>query len=444
MKPSFSLKQSTFSTLVVASALLLLVFTHLQLTREADNTAKRQISETQLSLLLAKTILESTLKSVETPFVATESRNKDRLVLALTDLTKKVPALKDAVLLSKTGHLIFPPGSPNSNASTDQNRIQEILLTPDWNGEWFRTLPSASQRDSLDIYTPLFSSNGIEYILKTTVSLDTLKTAFLRTYGVIILIFGVIVCFAIFLAYQMSRKVLAPIKLLLKSTEEISKGNLNHEVVIKTGDEIEELSDAFNQMARKLSNMKNVAEDANALTHLPGNNVISDVINGRLKTGAKIAVMHTDLDRFKIYNDSYGIQRGDEVIGTTAEILKEAVALKGTPSDLVAHEGGDDFVVVSTPTHIDAIAKEIIRIFDSRIGFHYRAEDRDRRHILIKDRRSKDADAPKVEIPLMSISLAAVTNEQNSFSSYPEIATALVAMKKKAKGIQGSSFAISR
>ena len=190
-KLSLSLKQSTFLTIIVASAFLLLVFTHLQLTREADNTAKHQIKETQLSILLAKMILESKIKlSKETAAPDNHEQTKKELMISLLELTKKVPALKEALLLSKTGVLIYPPNLTNPNASVDQGRIQEILLTPDWNGEWFRTLPTPGFKDSLDIYTPLLSPGGIEYVLKTTVSLDNLKTAFVRTYGIVLLIWG--------------------------------------------------------------------------------------------------------------------------------------------------------------------------------------------------------------------------------------------------------------
>lgn len=41
------------------------------------------------------------------------------------------------------------------------------------------------------------------------------------------------------------------------------------------------------------------------------------------------AVLYTDLDNFKAYNDKYGFMNGDEVIKYTAEVLKEAIQEHG-------------------------------------------------------------------------------------------------------------------
>ncbi|MFQ5901404.1 MAG: ATP-binding protein [Thermodesulfobacteriota bacterium] len=49
-----------------------------------------------------------------------------------------------------------------------------------------------------------------------------------------------------------SKKVVMPIKMLYEGTELIGKGDLNHRLEIKSGDEIEELADKFNDMAVKL------------------------------------------------------------------------------------------------------------------------------------------------------------------------------------------------
>lgn len=440
MKNALSLKQSTFITIIIASACLISVFTYLTLTSEAHRSAEHQIRETHLRLLLAKEILEAKLR------VTPEGRDP---VPDLADTLQKLEQDERAfeyrpILLSKEGAVLYPSEMANRAKPSDQNQVREIAMTYDLSGKWFHTLPTPGIKDSLDLYTLIFSNHAANfYFLKTTVTLDTLKTAFQKTYESVLMIFLTVILVAFFIAYNVSQKIISPIKKLSSYASEVAHGNLDQKVVIETGDEIEELSRTFNIMTEQVSEMRKRAEDANPLTHLPGNNVITTEINRRLAVGQKIAVIHSDLDRFKTYNDSYGLKRGDEVIRMASEVLQESVSEKGSATDLVAHEGGDDFIVVTTPDCLEAIAKTIMAKFEARVGNHYRKEDRERQYVLIKDRRSKNGDQPQnVEIPLMSVSLAAVTNTQKAYDSYTQIAADLVAIKKQAKSILGNSFVV--
>jgi len=50
-----------------------------------------------------------------------------------------------------------------------------------------------------------------------------------------------------------------------------------------------------------------------------------------------------DIDHFKLYNDFYGHQAGDETLQKVAEALAETIR---RPSDLVARFGGEEFAIV--------------------------------------------------------------------------------------------------
>lgn len=56
-----------------------------------------------------------------------------------------------------------------------------------------------------------------------------------------------------------------------------------------------------------------------------------------------IIIIMCDIDYFKIYNDAYGHQAGDECLKKIAAILKQSVRRS---SDLVARYGGDEFAII--------------------------------------------------------------------------------------------------
>src|SRR3989338_1009166 len=111
--------------------------------------------------------------------------------------------------------------------------------------------------------------------------------------------------------------------------------------------------------------------DANPLTRLPGNVSIINEIGNRIESNGLFAVCYIDLDKFKVFNDKYGFEKGDEVIKNTARILISSVQEKGTPQDFIGHIGGDDFVVVTVPDKIDELCKNIIVKFNSMVPSLY-------------------------------------------------------------------------
>lgn len=82
------------------------------------------------------------------------------------------------------------------------------------------------------------------------------------------------------------------------------------------------------------------------LTGLPNRTLLLDRLDHAIARSHRlnhlVAVMFLDLDRFKLINDSFGHQSGDQLLNTMAARLRELVR----EGDTVARLGGDEFVIL--------------------------------------------------------------------------------------------------
>ncbi|WP_215777847.1 diguanylate cyclase [Paludibacterium sp. B53371] len=67
------------------------------------------------------------------------------------------------------------------------------------------------------------------------------------------------------------------------------------------------------------------------------------------RSGAPLSLVMLDIDHFKLVNDHYGHQVGDQVLQQFAQILRQQVR----DSDVVARWGGEEFLIVCAGTPLD-------------------------------------------------------------------------------------------
>lgn len=74
-----------------------------------------------------------------------------------------------------------------------------------------------------------------------------------------------------------------------------------------------------------------------------------------------VAVMFMDLDGFKLVNDNYGHEAGDQLLVLVAERLSNSVR----ETDTVARLGGDEFVFVLNEIHLENLEALCNKILES-------------------------------------------------------------------------------
>ena len=175
--------------------------------------------------------------------------------------------------------------------------------------------------------------------------------------------------------------------------------------------------------------------DANPLTHLPGNTSIMEEFQTNITSGKAFAVAYADLDKFKIYNDKYGFEKGDEVIKEVARQLVTAVRKKAGPESFIGHIGGDDFVFITDDSIMDDVCQAVIEQFDAIAPRFYNAEDKTAGYIVGRDRLGNE-----IKAGLLSISIGIVSNKTAPITHVAQISEIGAELKKYAKSFQYSNY----
>lgn len=180
-----------------------------------------------------------------------------------------------------------------------------------------------------------------------------------------------------------------------------------------------------------------MAKGTNPLSGLPGNLSLERELEKNLALGSHASLIYADLDNFKVYNDVYGFSNGDKIILLLSKILSWAVKRHGSEDDFVAHIGGDDFVLITSPERAERVCLGIIRCFKRLVKDCYCKQDWDRGWITGKGR-----DGMENQFPVVSVSLAIV--DCFGICSFKDIGERAAEVKKYAKSRAGNSFVRDR
>lgn len=240
-------------------------------------------------------------------------------------------------------------------------------------------------------------------------------------------------------AFIITRNISTSVKKLKVATDQIAEGNFTYTLRLNRNDELGDLAGSFSVMAKRLSRWEEMYLDASPLTRLPGGVAIDNVLKKRLESGRQIAFCLIDLDNFKSFNDKYGYAMGNIVIKTAAGIIEKSILHLGANDDFVGHIGGDDFAVISKPERVAAICDYIVSEFDKTIPEFYEEADRSNGCIEGKNRQGDI-----VQFPIMTVSIAVVTNDKNKNLNHIEIGEIAAELKEHAKMIPGSNFISDR
>jgi diguanylate cyclase (GGDEF)-like protein len=175
------------------------------------------------------------------------------------------------------------------------------------------------------------------------------------------------------------------------------------------------------------------ARHMNPLTGLPGNVIIEQNLEKYILSNEKYCVLYFDIDNFKSYNDVYGFESGDKIIKCLAQLINSNISAR----NFVGHIGGDDFIAIVSSWDVNEICTRIINDFDLFALECYDEQDLQNGYITALNRHGIEE-----KFPLVSVSIACLTNKNRNFISIYDFAKESSKIKKKCKQNNKSSYII--
>ncbi len=236
---------------------------------------------------------------------------------------------------------------------------------------------------------------------------------------------------ALLITYNIAR----PLRKLERMARLIAEGNFNYDLNMNRQDAIGSLAQAFIFMAERLKIIETINRDASPLTGLPGNLAIENHLKTRLEEKKSFSLCHVDLDNFKPFADKYGYAWASEVIKDVGNIIVDRVKATGHNDAFIGHIGGDDFIIIAEPDKAETICRQVVSGFDQQLMKFYTEQDRQTGCILGKDRSGA-----LQQFPLITVTIAVVTDDGTRFKTPHEMAEVAAALKEHAKKTPGNKY----
>lgn len=181
---------------------------------------------------------------------------------------------------------------------------------------------------------------------------DVIEQPLRRGLATVLAVGGGVLAVGLWLAFRITRRVLAAAQGLNAAAQAIEKGQpvALPPVVFR---EAQAVAAALTRAAEAMGQVQNAAYH-DALTGLPNRRLFTEMAQQQLaqaqRSGARVALLALDLDHFKAVNDTHGHAAGDQLLREVAARLQSCVR----SADVVARLGGDEFLVLMGQADVDA------------------------------------------------------------------------------------------
>ncbi len=159
------------------------------------------------------------------------------------------------------------------------------------------------------------------------------------------------------------------------------------------------------------STQVNRLQYADPLTNLPNRVVLEQTLQERITARLAIGVVRIDISSLEPYNRCYGLAHGDAVIQALARLLQQVSGSCGAPDDLIAHLGGDDFVVLTGADQVHEFCRTLTDRFAVLSPQFFSAE-----HVRSGKMDVADRSGGTRQVPLFTLSVTHLSSVKHKLS----------------------------
>ena len=176
------------------------------------------------------------------------------------------------------------------------------------------------------------------------------------------------------LAVYVANKIVYPLRDLAVFSQQLREHGLTKRPIIPTWYyEVKQLDETIHAYALEQKIKLESFEETSftdALTGLRNRRFMENVKSKWLEDGQEFSAIMIDIDEFKLVNDTYGHQVGDEVLQFLSKLMVDTVASKGFPLRI----GGEEFLILlpdndlEKATHMAETLRQRLEVTDSPTG----------------------------------------------------------------------------
>jgi len=192
-------------------------------------------------------------------------------------------------------------------------------------------------------------------------SLADVNASYRNVRNLLLLITSVSLLLAIGGSAWLARTVTQPLSNLVAAVRRLRKGVYTQPIQVASVDEFADLAGAFNAMQEAIAERAeriHFQAHHDSLSLLPNRHLLLQELESAIQQCGSLTVLGIGIDRFDRIVSSLGHRAGDDVVKLVAELITSSLRT----GELVAHLGGDEFVVVLPESDGDRVVQWVERL----------------------------------------------------------------------------------